>query len=95
MFLYRLRVLPNEKNVSFYSDYRRGFLYFFSVWFIFVCQGCFVKKVSAFNSDVAFHYIRVTRFSSIFVFIVLVLFFLMLVVCNLCDKKRVPLRKLD
>lgn len=94
IFLYSLRVLPNEKNIRFYSDYRRGFFYFLCLWVLFVSQGYHFEKMSIFNYEMSFHYIRLVSFGGIFVFMALVLFFLILVVCNLCDKKRIPLRKL-
>nr|YP_003934516.1 NADH dehydrogenase subunit 6 [Arcuatula senhousia]ACY00229.1 NADH dehydrogenase subunit 6 [Arcuatula senhousia] len=95
MFLYSLSILPNEKNVSFYSDYKSGFFYFFCLWFIFSLQVYHFEMVPMLNNDIYFHYLSVFSFSGLFIFMALILFFLMLVVCNTCDKKRVPLRKLS
>ena len=93
LFLYMLRVYPNE---IFFVKYKfliawRGVLILVSLSF-FYCIRYSYRLVT--SSGMIFDYMRLRSQCSLFVVIALMLFIVLLVVCHLCIKRLVPLRLL-
>lgn len=95
LFLYSLRLCPIQKHVYRSKDSEFRWVYtVISAVLLFVGRDELDSNCCLFSREVIVHYISLQGWYVVFLYMVLVLFYVMVVVCNICDKKATPLREM-